>query len=487
MSESQSLRSIEYQRVQSLSSQFSDLSSVSLRLLKYHFKEVENMLMSWTDNPDSDRVEHFKHVNTANDFLELLETEINKRTTAVDFEPVSDSVSVFSSVSSRSFVQREKSELKNSNASALPENSFSRLTLGSKNPSRCQSLVSEKASLYSQSRQNRISTNSDDPIHSEYNEFLADLTKPRSGNCKSAKSKLLPPSFDGRVVNWRRFLSEFKYHIKTCSISEETDIFDRLKTCIPKDAASLLNPIPLIDGCLFEAYKRLTRRFDKPIEARADLLAQLKITKKITSCENLEALRNLMDLLTTLQTEFDLWETNQNYLVSYVFWEIRSKLPDEMIGFLHMNQIKSIEDFIILIDEKYNEQSSYKDDLSHAQDKVRAYLNSKSKKSDLKSSLTVSAVTSKPKVKKEKKERKYPCAFCKDDHFPSRCQKYIGFDIRIAQVREVKLCEVCLKPLKEHKNSKCTENPFCKICKKNGHYMCLCPEQKAEITKKISD
>jgi hypothetical protein len=72
-----------------------------------------------------------------------------------------------------------------------------------------------------------------------------------------------------------------------------------------------------------------------------------------------------MDLLTTLQTEFEIWDTQPYYYKSYVFWEIRQKLPDEMIGFIHMSKMNSIQDFITLIDEKYNEQSVVKKLLLH--------------------------------------------------------------------------------------------------------------------------
>lgn len=265
------------------------------------------------------------------------------------------------------------------------------------------------------------------------------------------------PTFNGDITQWLEFRDTFDALINQSNL-KQIQKFKYLRSCLRDGALNVISSLEFCEESYAVAWKLLCERFNNPRKLVTNHLKALLHVEQLTSSAS--ALRGLIDniskhlrVLNNLNLSTDNWDV---LLIFFLAPKLDSQTLRKWEEKSISNELPSLQDFKSFLRKRADLlESITSSDLPSDQGQTRKAL------------VTTSYSSPSHKVPNQNTYNNR-CPYCENSHYINQCPKFLALNVRsrIQAVRNLRLCNNCLRPGHIVPNCHATN---CRTCKSKHH------------------
>ena len=302
----------------------------------------------------------------------------------------------------------------------------------------------------------------------------SDNGQPQASSRKVKLPKLELRKFSGKVEDWPEFWDSFCSAIHNDDQLAKVDKFKYLRSYLEGPARNAIKGFSLTDVDYDEAVALLRKRFARPEVIRITHINELINLAPVYSERNVERLRAFHDETETHFRAMEAQGVDKQTYSSVVVPMLMSKIPEalrnNMIRFNENHMEWLLDEFLAALEKELAVLEGHVPILQMVKQPNKFEQNTQNRPRQTQTTGTASAL-----LIGKKQDRK--CTYCSKDHEEENCQEVKDITERKNVLLRHAKCFSCLRS--GHRVFKCRSRVDCKLCKKPGHHVSICPSLSA--------
>jgi len=296
-------------------------------------------------------------------------------------------------------------------------------------------------------------------------------------------------TFSGDIKEWLPWWGSFRVSVhENPAIKDKVVKFTYLIHFTSGAAAAAINGFPVIEEHYNEAIETIQNQFGRPGAIRAAYFASLNQLQSINDMTDVKGLRKLYDKVMSSVRCLRGMGVNDNSFSYVLMPMLLVRIPEDLSYRWHESDkhedkdLKEFLDFLKKFIESREDADMLRKELKTKGESSAKQNHQKKEKEDSPKSTAAALAANAAGPSKEEESRggkggssrshikpkpkaRYPCVFCKEEHFPIQCT--IPLDRKWDVVKKEKRCFICLRD--NHVMADCKAKWKCSECTELHH------------------